>query len=164
MNQLLLFIENFSIDEKLYWQVPLKDQTGSIEITWERMAQPMAWKVRPSGQGEWSANDTRGLEEQLHAAAVDMEHFERQLGVSVLTQAVFADMVMERASELFGRDVVKRSIADTRAFLNLVSETATQLSSSRGTLSNNAPSQRQTRQPKLTKRSQLKLIRPTREQ
>lgn len=123
--QLLDFINNLSIDEKLYWRVAnAKSKTDGFEITWRRSDRPKPWYLRNKHAESGQAYDTGEFAQALALAGVDLEDFERQLGVSILTQAVFADLVMQSAVQLFGSEVVHRSIQDTRAFMSQVSQLA----------------------------------------
>jgi hypothetical protein len=119
MNQMLEFIDRLCLDEKLYWRIPLL-----AEVSWRRDARPAAWQIRIVGQEEWQTFTKAELPKALERLAIDPIAFDRQVGASILTQAVFADMVMEGAIELFGQEAVRKSIADTRAFLSGVSEAA----------------------------------------
>lgn len=110
------FIDNLSIDDKLFWKV------GATEIYWTRASRPSSWGIKIDG--DKLLYNRAAFEEILRANRVDLRDFERQLGVSVLTQAVFGDMVIKGAIVLFGKDVVERSVEDTRAFLNSVSAMA----------------------------------------
>jgi hypothetical protein len=125
LGQLLEFINNLSIDEKLYWRVTsATDKQAGHEIFWRRAERPKPWSLKRKGEATAEAFATKDFAQALADAGVDTDDFERQLGVSVLTQAVFADMVLQAAMKLFGAEVVTRSINDTRAFLASVSEMA----------------------------------------
>jgi hypothetical protein len=125
LGQLLDFINNLSIDEKLYWRVSsATDKHTGYEIFWRRAERPRPWSLKRKGAETAEAFATKDFAQALADAGVDTDDLERQLGVSVLTQAVFADMVMQAAMKLFGAEVVTRSINDTRAFLASVSEMA----------------------------------------
>lgn len=120
--QLLDFINDLSIDEKLYWRVAnAHHKSEGFEITWRRSDRPKPWNIRKKNTETGQAYDTAEFAQIVQLAGVDLEDFERQLGVSILTQAVFADMVMQSAVKLFGAEVVHRSIHDTRAFMSQVS-------------------------------------------
>lgn len=126
MDKVLHFIDHLCLDDQLYWRVPLLTGVGEAEIRWQRDLKPAAWTVR-TGDGAFErAVPTTELIKTLTAVAADCESFERQAGASVLTQAVFAEMVRDGAIEIFGTAVVARSVADTRAFLQSVSEAAAQ--------------------------------------
>jgi hypothetical protein len=60
----------------------------------------------------------------LPALGLEAEDLDRHIGASILTQATYADMVLTSARQLFGADVVARSIDDTRVFLDALSATA----------------------------------------
>lgn len=122
--QLLQFVDNMSIDEKLYWRVNGKAPGEVFEVSWNRNAKPKSWRIKKMGAEQEMFFNTSEADLALTAMGVDIMDIERQLGVSVLTQAVFADMVLNGARQLFGAEVVERSVEDTKAFLNAVSQMA----------------------------------------
>lgn len=123
IEQLLDFIDNLSVDEQLYWRVPATEG-ALLEVMWKRGSRKAAWSIRPLGSAEWQAMPAKDLLARISAMQGDVAAFERQVGVSVLTQAVFADMVLEAAHKIFGVDAVQRSISDTKNFLASVTEVA----------------------------------------
>ena len=127
MDKLLHFIDHLCIDDQLYWRVPLTNGDGEAEVRWQRAQKPLAWTVRVGGGAFERLAATADLIKTLAAAQVDQEQLERQLGASVLTQAVFAEMVRDGATSIFGADVVAQSVQDTRDFLESVSQAAAQL-------------------------------------
>ena len=123
--QILEFIDKLSIDERLHWRVSsINSREPGFDITWTRNNRPNPWILTRKGNANPQAFSTSEFEQGLKSAGVDLGDFERQVGVSVLIQAVFADMVTQSAVELFGSEVVTRSIRDTRAFLSEVSKMA----------------------------------------
>lgn len=126
-DQLLDFLDHLCLDETLYWRIPLGGKDGSLELAWKRTQKPNAWSVRKPGEDAWTFYDAAGFLAALPTLGVDRDALDRQLGASILTQAVFADMVMEGAVKIFGSDAVQRSIKDTRDFLQSVSDAATRM-------------------------------------
>jgi hypothetical protein len=124
MDKLLEFIDRLCLDEKLYWHVPSRAGGGDAEVAWERAAKPQAWRVKPAGHNAWMPIAAEALAATLERHDLDMGAFRRQVGASIMTQAVFADMVLQGANELFGEDVVRQSVEDTRAFLTTLAEAA----------------------------------------
>ncbi len=130
MNKLLEFIDRLCLDEKLYWRIPMLAKSGTCEVQWRRDAKPSAWSIRPIGTEEWAHFSKGEMPRALERYSLDPIAFDRQVGASILTQAVFADMVMEGAIDLFGQDAVRKSIADTRSFLSGVSDAAKRVTNS----------------------------------
>lgn len=124
MNKLLEFIDRLCLDEKLYWRIPMLAKGGHCEVQWRRDARPAAWSIRVVGNEQWAHFAKGEMPRAVEQFQIDPFAFERQVGASILTQAVFADMVMEGAVDLFGQEAVRRSIADTRSFLSGVSDAA----------------------------------------
>ncbi len=124
MNKLLEFIDRLCLDEKLYWRVPMLAKSGTCEVQWRRDARPAAWSIREIGSEQWTNFSKGEMPRAIEQFQLDPFSFERQVGASILTQAVFADMVMEGAVDLFGQEAVRKSIADTRSFLSGVSDAA----------------------------------------
>lgn len=127
MDKLLEFLDRLCIDEKLYWRVPYADENGTAEISWRRDGRPETWSIRERGAETSCSLRAAELPETLKLLGIDISAFEKQLGASILTQAVFADMVLEGAIRLFGSEVVSRSINDTREFLAMVSDAAARM-------------------------------------
>ncbi len=125
LSSLLVFVDRLSLDEKLYWRVPVAESAVEVEILWTRAKLPASWTIK--GAGAERTVDTVGMAALLAELRIDGAAFERQLGVTVLTQACFADLVRRSAVELFGEKAVEKSIADTKAFLDQVGETAAKL-------------------------------------
>ena len=123
---LLAFIDQLSLDDKLYWRLARADALGEVEVSWERHVQPSPWRWRAIATpiADWTPVEAQALRAALAAAGVDTAYLDRHIGASVLTQAVYADMVLEAVRNLFGADVVARSIDDTKAFLEALSVTA----------------------------------------
>jgi hypothetical protein len=127
MDKLLNFIDHLCLDDQLYWKVPLiVSGAGEAEVRWQRDAKPLPWTVRV-GDGAFH-KDVRSadLVATLAAAGIDQDNLENQLGASILTQAAFASMVTDGAVAIFGRDVVERSVSDTKDFLQAVSKAASE--------------------------------------
>lgn len=122
---LLAFVDRLSLDEKLYWRVPFAESAVEAEILWTRAKQPTSWTIKAGGIERTVR--TEELPALMAELRIDAAVFERQLGVTVLTQACFADLVRRSAVELFGEEAVEKSIADTKAFLDQVGETAAKL-------------------------------------
>jgi hypothetical protein len=124
MQELLQFIQHLAIDDRFYWRVGLIGRVGHAEVIWQRRDGATPWRLRLSDTTEWTAFGGAELELRLAAASVDTDDLQRQLSASILTQAVFAEMVVDGARKIFGEDVVQRSVADTQAFLDVVRDTA----------------------------------------
>ncbi len=129
MNKLIEFIDRLCLDEKLYWRIPMLAKSGTCEVQWRRDAKPSAWSIRPVGTEEWAHFSKGEMPRALERYSLDPIAFDRQVGASILTQAVFADMVMAGAIDLFGQDAVRKSIADTHSFLSGVSDAAKRVTS-----------------------------------
>lgn len=130
LQKLVDFVERLSLDEKMFWRVPKLKSTQAIDLVYERQAKPAAWKVRLGEGREFLPVRGTDLVALLKAAGADLAHIERQMGVSLLTQAVFADLYLERARQLFGEEMVASSIKDARAFFNEVGEKAQRIAQS----------------------------------
>jgi hypothetical protein len=132
MLALLEFLDTLALDDRLYWRLPRREGQVAVELMWQRAQKPEAWSVRETGAEAWTTSTREALPDKLTALSVADATVEKMLGATVMTQAVFADMVLEGAARIFGRDAVERSVRETRTFLAEVSATASQLLGSPG--------------------------------
>jgi hypothetical protein len=144
LRKLLDFIDRLAVDDRHYWRVPLAGADAeappeagpfaadaAAEIMWEAGAGRTPWRARLVGEDVWRPVDAAGLEAVLAAMGVDLASFQRQLEASILTQAAFAEVVLDTARELLGGDAVTRGIAETRAFLGAIERAMQDLTAAR---------------------------------
>jgi hypothetical protein len=142
LRKLLDFIDRLAVDDRHYWRVPLVDAEtaatdgpfaaeAAAEIVWESGGGRTPWKARLVGEEPWRVVDAAGLEALLAGMGVDVASFQRQLENSILTQAAFAEVVLDTARELLGGDAVTRGIAETRAFLGAIERAMQDLTAAR---------------------------------
>jgi len=153
MKQLLDFIETLSIDDTAYWKIPTVYGESTAEIRWKRKLNPRGWQLRFGDQEEWQDFNAKEFSESLNTHKVDLMAFQRQLGASVLSQAVFANLIVERAQDIFGEKVVSQSMEEAKRFCAAITEAANALA--KQTKQNNEEEAQQAQGAK------LKLVQPS---
>lgn len=116
------FIDRLAVDEKLYWRLADVSE-DEHELSWHRDAAPLAWSLKAPGREAIRHNATTLLR-ALADCGIDRQVAERQLGATILMQAVYADLVVQGAVQLFGEEAVENSREGMRQFLSKVQETA----------------------------------------
>lgn len=124
MEQLLLFIETMAIDDKLTWRVNGKRPGELYEVSWNRAHAPMAWGIRRGYQESFEMFSNSDLRIALKYSEIDLAHLEKALSTSILSQAVFAGMVMDQIKSIFGAEVVERSVDESKKFLSSITDLA----------------------------------------
>lgn len=127
MEQLLQFIETMAIDEKLTWRVNGTHMGEVFEISWNRKYAPMAWSIRRGYEERFEMFSNADFRIALSCGEVDLAHFEKLLSTSILSQAVFAEMVMDQIKQMFGADVVNHSVGESKKFLSSIVDMASAL-------------------------------------
>lgn len=127
MEQLLLFIETMAIDEKLSWRVNSKRPGEVYEITWNRKYAPMAWGIRRGFEEQYEMFSNADFRIALQCSEIDMAHFEKLLSTSILSQAVFAEMVIDQIKQIFGAETVEKSVSESKKFLSSIVDMASAL-------------------------------------
>lgn len=123
---LIDFIDRLAVDDKLYWRFADTD-AGDLELTWHRDATPRCWGLKTRSEPEPIRHDATSLLEALATLGLDSATAERQIGATILMQAVYADLVVQGAIQLFGADAVESSREGMRQFLGQVQKAATTL-------------------------------------
>lgn len=121
--ELLEFIETLSIDEQLYWQIATNSDENQIEVMWKKNNLKCPWRIRCKGSKNWTELHKDQLVGELDNWDADIGQLEKSIGVSVMTQAVFADQIVQGACQLFGSEAVQAGIQDARLFLDSIAET-----------------------------------------
>lgn len=127
MDQLLVFIETMAIDEKLTWRVNGRRPGEVFEISWNRKLAPTAWGIRRGFQQHFEMFSNADFRIALQCSEIDMVHFEKLLSASILSQAVFAEMVIDQIKQIFGAEVVAKSVGESKKFLSSIVDLASSL-------------------------------------
>lgn len=110
MENILTFVENLFFDEKLYWQASGLSETKRFEVVYQRFETPRGWRIRAIGDDDWLCFSIKNATETFTNLNVDMADVERQIGSSIMMQAVFANLVLSSAAKLFGKEHVDTCI------------------------------------------------------
>lgn len=120
------FIDNLSLEENLYWQVSRKDTGALVELSWQRTSSGGHWSVKTEKKPEGYQYDRHGMAAHLTAIDVDAETLTRQLGANIMTQALYADLMLAGAKKLFGESALDQGLGNARRFVeNVTSGIAT---------------------------------------
>jgi hypothetical protein len=123
MEDMLIFIETLSLDDSLYWEIPSIKEDLRFEIVWKKELKTNPWRIRPKGAAIWTEVDRSALINKISEWDGDLAAFERVIGASIMTQAVFADQVIQGATKLFGQSAIEKGLGDARRFLENISKT-----------------------------------------
>ena len=117
MQNVITFIENFAMEPELYWQVPHLYSGAVCELQWQKRAMPKRWRFRASEDQPWVQLAPQEVTPALQAAQVNLAATRRQIGASIITQAVYASLVVEAAEKIFGQDTLQKAFSDTNHFI-----------------------------------------------
>ncbi len=116
MDSKIKFLDDFSLDRRLYWRVGDIYQRYQWEIVFDKGTPDMLWKIRRHGSEDWYALDVKNIFVELSARQVDVSDFERQLSGNIMTQAVFSSSLLEEAKKILGESVIEEAIFNHNAF------------------------------------------------
>lgn len=123
MQHLIDFIHEHTLDEQVY--LVLRVATGDLELNWNRRKDGHEWRVRPkplvgqaaSAAAAWQHVHKDLLVDHLRNRGASIKTLENELRAIVMTQIVFADMVLCDARKALGRDAVRRAVLSHRDFV-----------------------------------------------
>ncbi len=116
MQRWLNFIEQYSVDDELYWQLNQGGTNVSFEIQWRR-AQAMSWRIKPLHALFWTQCDRDGLLLALQREQLNLSEFEDNLRRTVVQQAVFGHAIFNAAKELVDEATLKEALTDHNEFM-----------------------------------------------
>ncbi len=116
MDSKIKFLDDFSLDRRLYWRVGDIYQRYQWEIVFDKGTPGMLWKIRRHGSEDWHALDVKNVFVELSARQVDVSDFERQLAGNIMTQAVFSSSLLEEAKKILGPSVIEEAISNHNEF------------------------------------------------
>lgn len=124
MEQLLLFIETMAIDDKMTWRVNGKRSGELFEVSWNRALAPTAWGIRRGYEESFEMFSNQDFRIALKYSEIDLAHLEKSLSTCILSQAVFAGMVLDQIKTIFGSEIVERSVDESKKFLSSITDLA----------------------------------------
>jgi hypothetical protein len=116
MQNLLEFVEHYTLDPHLYYRI------DGYEIMWQRQGSQTWWKFSRENSNLWTHAAHADVVGALRAAGIDVAAFEQRVTESILAQAVYADIVMSKAEEVLGPQAVQAAIIDSVAFSKQLAE------------------------------------------
>ena len=116
MDSKIKFLDDFSLDRKLYWRVADIYNRYQWEIQYERLSTENPWKVRRHGADVWHPIDGKHMATELSARQIDTEDFEKQLSSNIMTQAVFSSNLIDEAKKIFGAQSIEDAILSHNEF------------------------------------------------
>ena len=128
LNELLNILDRLSLEDNLYWSTlcPTDSKHEKVEVWWERKNKPTPWRIKTAHHDQVYRSDD--LEAAFSQLSIDQLAFEQKLSINILSQAVYADTLIQNVREVLGNDVVDRSIVATQTFLNTIKLHAAKLS------------------------------------
>ena len=121
MNDLLKFIDNFILDDQLYYRIPKLHSKDEFEVHWIRKENP-SWHLRKVDTISWENASSENLIELLNKNNLDISILDANLRSSIIQQVIFADMVIEKATELLGTEAINQSREDNKNFMSSLVE------------------------------------------
>ena len=152
MLKLLQFLDQASIDHKLYWRIKTADNGIEYEIEW-RKELPTPWRLRKIGELFWEFSTHQELCQTLKSAQIDLTQFYQMLKQTILVQVAFADKIVQDAAKLIGPTEVEDAIKENQKFMSLLEKAITNLRDNR-----RLPVAKQTSQNKPETERHLRLI------
>lgn len=116
MERWLNFIEQYSVDDELYWQLNQAGTNVSFEIQWRR-SQALSWRIKPLHALFWTQCDRDGLLLALQRERLNLSEFEENLRRTVVQQAVFGHAIYNAAKELVDEATLKEALSDHDEFM-----------------------------------------------
>ncbi len=115
VENLLTFVETLFFDDRLYWQVSDLN-SKKFELVYLRENDPDCWQINELGSCNIKTSKKCDLETLLLELNVDLKDVEKQIGLSIMMQAVFADLVLKGAEKLFGPESLNACISSAGNF------------------------------------------------
>lgn len=120
MREWFAFLENFSLDDQLYFLLPRRNGQN-LELAFRR-EEATPWRLRTVGNLFWQETSSDRLEDVLAKEEVDLSVFATALRQCILQQGAFAAFVQREVERLFGQEVVT-TVADNETFLKELADT-----------------------------------------
>jgi len=117
METLLKFVDQYLFDDHLYWRLPQLYSGKEYEVQWVKGESP-PWRYRAVDGLFWKKVAASEILQALAEDKLDLETFEKELRAAILQQAVFADMVLKKATEMMGAEVIRDAIKDNGEFMD----------------------------------------------
>jgi hypothetical protein len=116
MDVKIKFLDDFSLDRKLYWRVADIYNRYQWEIQYERLSLESPWMIRRHGSDVWHPIDGKKIAVELSARQIDADDFDRQLSSNIMTQAVFCSNLIDEAKKIFGAKSIEDAISNHNEF------------------------------------------------
>jgi len=118
LNDIITFIEHYSLDERVYMKVPRFDHPDKFhEVMWERGNDPKCWKIRMTESLNWHHCSSEDIVSLLKSGSADMRIFEKALADAVVSQAIYADYYVRQAESIVGKTQIEAAKEKTETFL-----------------------------------------------
>ena len=116
LKQKIKFMEDFSLDRRLYWRISDVYSRYDWEIIWHKNNLATPWQIKKAGSKNWIPMNGKKIEAELQKRHVDIEEFDRQLTGNLLTHVVFCNSAITEAKKLLGEDKVEEAICQHESF------------------------------------------------
>lgn len=116
LHEKVKFIEDFSLDRRLYWKISDLYGRCEWEIIWHKNNLATPWQAKKAGAKNWLPINGKKLVEELTRRTIDIAEFERQLTGNILTQVVFYNNAINEAKKMLGDSKIESAISQHESF------------------------------------------------
>jgi hypothetical protein len=117
MEDLVRLLENYAFDDSIYWRLETFDGKF-VEIHWNRQHKSTPWSINLLDDPEKIFFSSSEMPATLVKFKVEASTMSSGIKRKLLSQIVYADMFIEKASELMGKEIVDDAINEHREFSN----------------------------------------------
>lgn len=115
MKDLVWLLENYAFDDNIYWRLTTTDNK-SVEIYWNSKSKDASWSINQLNNPEKTFFSNAEMPAVLADFKVEVDAMNDGIQRKLLSQVVYADMFLEKAVELMGKDLVDNAISEHRDF------------------------------------------------
>ena len=118
LEELLLFINNNYIDDRLYVVIPHLYEKGIyFEIMWTGDANEPKWLMKQKSTEEsYERIETNALISLLNKKKVDLIEVHVELSQKILANLAHLSLILERGEDLFGKELVNQASLNLKKY------------------------------------------------
>ena len=120
MQDLIDFIDYYTLDSRLYFQVPQSKEEGRVEVQWMG---PGLWRFKETEAAFWFEVSSEDLIEALEDIEADLGEVERQMFNITIEQIVGASYIVQAGKDFFGDEMVDGALEQYEKFRQEILET-----------------------------------------
>lgn len=119
MDEILKFVDQFTLDDQLYWRIPQLYTNKEFEVQWVKDEKPN-WRFRMVDGLFWKKATSKDIIAALNEDKLDLVQFEQNVRSGILHQVIFADMLLNKATDLLGKETIERALEDNKKFIQSI--------------------------------------------